>query len=68
MAELTEPLYTVKETAEFFKCSPGTIYKLKNEGKLVSLKFGHLKITRESILNLIGDENFGKKQEYTEKG
>lgn len=68
MIELTEPLYTVKETAKIFKCNPGTIYKMKDDGRLVALKFGHLKITRESILNLIGDENFGKKQEYTEKG
>lgn len=66
MVELSESLYTVKETVKIFKCSPETIYKMKNEGKLTALKFGHLKITRESILNLIRDENFGK--EYSEKG
>lgn len=48
-------VYTVDETAYFFKCSKKTIYKLIKNGDLKGLKLGSTKITGKSILEYINE-------------
>lgn len=52
-------LLTVKEVAARLKTTPGTVYKLINNGLLTSLKIGALKV-RNKELNRFLNDNDGK--------
>jgi len=46
-------LMTLKETAEYLRVSPQTLYNWKALGKLIPAKFGGLKYVKEELDELV---------------
>jgi len=44
---------TLKETAEYLRISPQTLYNWKAIGKLVPVKFGGLKYVKEELDDIV---------------
>jgi excisionase family DNA binding protein len=57
-----ELLLTVPEACELLRCSRATLYKLRNEGRIEMLKFGHRtsRVVKRSIDKLLQEGPAGR--------